>query len=112
MKIGKFNIKNLTQYCADNKLSDVNTNMLIILAKLANEYLSALETEGVLYKYITREGLNRTKKNGLIDNIIPTFSMISKILKDNSLVLPKNTLDNEDDDFNDMMKKLSSNEEE
>ena len=111
MKIGKFKIKELQSYCESNKLSDINTNMLMILAKLANEYLSALENEGVLYKYVTREGLNRTKKNGLIDNIIPTFSMISKILKDNSLVLPKNTQEAEDDSFSDMMKNLTTDEE-
>lgn len=115
MKIGKFKIKELQNYIETNKLSEVSSTMLIILAKLANEYLSALEDEGVLNKYVTREGLNRTKKNALIDNIIPTFSMIAKILKDNNLVIPKQVLEEKEekseietllDNLNNMKKEL------
>lgn len=106
MKIGKFNVKALQKYIDDNKLSEVNSSMLIILAKLANSYLAALEDEGILYKYVTAEGLPRTKKNSLVDSIIPTFSMISKILKDNSLVLPKNAMDDDNDEFNNLMDSL------
>lgn len=108
MKIGKFNIKALQKYIEDNNLSEVNSSMLLILAKLANSYLATLEEEGILYKYTTSEGLPRTKKNSLVDSIIPTFSMISKILKDNSLVLPKNAMDGDNDDFNELMKNLKN----
>lgn len=115
MRIGKFKIKELQNYIETNKLSEVNSTMLIILAKLANEYLSALEEEGVLNKYTTREGLSRTKKNALIDNIIPTFSMIAKILKDNNLVIPKQAIEEKEekseienllDNLNNMKKEL------
>lgn len=108
MKIGKFNIKGLQSYIEENKLSEVNSSMLLILAKLANSYLDAVEKEGVLYKYTTAEGLPRTKKNSLIDSLIPTFSMISKILKDNSLVLPKNAMDDSEDEFNELMSNLKN----
>lgn len=115
MRIGKFKIKELQNYIETNKLSEVNSTMLIILAKLANEYLAALEEEGVLNKYTTREGLSRTKKNALIDNIIPTFSMIAKILKDNNLVIPKQAIEEKEekseienllDNLNNMKKEL------
>lgn len=115
MRIGKFKIKELQNYIETNKLSEVNSTMLIILAKLANEYLAALEEEGVLNKYTTREGLSRTKKNALIDNIIPTFSMIAKILKDNNLVIPKQVIEEKEekseienllDNLNNMKKEL------
>ena len=87
--IGSFNIKELQKYIKENNISDINATMLMILAKLSNEYLQSIENEGVLYHYTTADNLPRTKRNQLIDSIIPTFTMISKILKDNNLTLEK-----------------------
>ena len=94
--IGSFNIKELQKYIKENNISDINATMLMILAKLSNEYLQSIENEGVLYHYTTADNLPRTKRNQLIDSIIPTFTMISKILKDNNLVLEKKCVSTEE----------------
>lgn len=99
MKINKFNIKQIKEYSEENDLSSINSTMLIILAKLCNEYLNTLEEEGIMIHSISREGNDRVNKNKIIDSIIPTFSMISKILKDNNLVLSKKTNEEEKDEF-------------
>lgn len=106
MKIGKFNVKEIQKYADENELSSINSTMLSILTTMVNEYLKAIEKEGVLIEYQSREGDKRIKKNQLVDNVIPTFSMISKILKDNNLVLGKKVVDEEADEFQTIMNKL------
>lgn len=106
MKIGKFNIKDIQEYTANNDLSSINSTMLIILTTMVNQYLQVVEKEGIMIKYKSREGADRYKKNQVVDNIIPTFSMIAKILKDNNLVLGKKVTEEEVDEFSTIMNKL------
>ena len=60
--IGSFNIKELQKYIKENNISDINATMLMILAKLSNEYLQSIENEGVLYHYMTARNVFRPKK--------------------------------------------------
>ena len=111
MKIGKFNLKEIKKYTEEEGLSDINQTMIIIIAKLVNEYLGQIEKEGVLVDFLTREGTKK-KKNPLIDSILPSFNQIGKILKDNNLVLAKKAIDEQGDNFTDLMNRIITNEDE
>lgn len=111
-KLQKFNLKDIQNYAKECELSGINQTMLTILISMVNEYLAAIEKEGVLVEYTTREGLKRIKKNQLIDNIIPTFSIISKILKDNNLVVGKKQVDEKSDEFNELINNIIQGKEE
>ena len=111
-RLQKFNLKDIQQYAKESDLSGINQTMLTILISMVNEYLSAIEKEGVLTEYTTREGLKRVKNNQLIDNVIPTFSMISKILKDNNLVVAKKNVDEQTDEFNQLINNIITGKEE
>lgn len=109
MKIGKINTKLFQQYIEETDLSTINCDMLLILARMVNEYLKSIETESLLIESVSREGNKRIKKHPLADSIIPMFNTISKILKDNNLTIPKGEAETEEDEFENLMKNLTNN---
>lgn len=100
MKLSKINIKEFQKYMKDNELPSITQDILTTLVGLVNEYIGGLQAEGVMLTYISREGNERKKKNPISDSIIPTFSLIAKILKDNNLTLPKTTTENDNEQIN------------
>lgn len=77
LHIGNFNLKELQKYIDENNISDINATMLQVMAKLSNEYINQLETNGL------------SEKSMIPKNLLSTFQLINKILKDNNLTLEK-----------------------
>lgn len=77
LHIGNFNLKELQKYIDDNNISDINATMLQVMAKISNEYINQLETNGL------------NEKSMIPKNLLSTFQLINKILKDNNLTLEK-----------------------
>lgn len=77
LHIGSFNLKELQKYIQENNISDINATMLQVMAKISNEYINQLETNGL------------SEKSMIPKNLLSTFQLINKILKDNNLTLEK-----------------------
>lgn len=77
LHIGSFNLKQLQKFISENNISDINATMLEVMAKLSNEYINQLEANGL------------NEKSMIPKNLLSTFQLINKILKDNNLTLEK-----------------------
>lgn len=87
MKINKISIPKLKQNIEENNINETSASLLIATAKMTNDLIEQIETEGTLIRTKSREGDLRVKQNPLLNMYFQSITSLNNLLKTNGLIV-------------------------
>lgn len=87
MKINKISIPLLQKQIKINNVNETSASLLVATAKMTNDLIEQIETEGTLIRTKSREGDLRVRQNPLLNMYFQSITSLNNLLKTNGLIM-------------------------